>query len=310
MSAISLKIVDYANRFEPFEVPFHSCVVDSVRDALQQSKAKRSKVADSSDAEVVFVSPAFDHAARAVTLTVHASADGDGVLPLWHDPRCEARTGVYADVSVAKNKQTWKLAACALLEQKVGVEPAVLLTQRAPRMRLNAGAFVVPGGHFDATDANVTACALRELNEETGITVEPDCASPFALYEAVYERSHYLIVYVLAKLDAVEREQFLVPPSEVSAVLWLPRSRVEESLEDAVAGAAEHHTVPGLRVPDSARDRRRLARNCARCTDAAVCGADLDEVSVPLAALRGDETHEGIAFGTRLLLRHWSRRQK
>jgi 8-oxo-dGTP pyrophosphatase MutT (NUDIX family) len=308
MSAVSLKIVDHANRFEPFEVPFHSCVVDSVRDALKQSKPKRSKVAESSVADVVFVSPAFDHAARAVTLTVHASA-GDGVLPLWHDPRCEARTGVYADVSVAKDKQTWKLAACALLEQTVGVEPAVLLTQRAPRMRLNAGAFVVPGGHFDATDANVTACALRELHEETGIAVEPDCAAPFALYEAVYERSHYLIVYVLAKLDAVEREQFLVPPSEVSAVLWLPRSRVDESLEDAAAGA-EHHAAPGLRVPDSSRVRRRRARNCAHCTDAAVCGTDLDEVSVPLAALRGDETHEGIAFGTRLLLRHWTRRQE
>src|ERR671937_398869 len=61
----------------------------------------------------------------------------------------------------------------------------VLLVQRTPKARFMGGAWVFPGGAVDAQeghdDAAHRAAAIREVNEEAGLTLEgPDVLVPFA----------------------------------------------------------------------------------------------------------------------------------
>lgn len=55
-------------------------------------------------------------------------------------------------------------------------EPTVLLTQRSEHLNNHAGQISFPGGKIDATDASPLDAALREADEEVGLTrdfVEP-----------------------------------------------------------------------------------------------------------------------------------------
>ena len=47
----------------------------------------------------------------------------------------------------------------------------VLLTKRSQKMRLFAGAWVLPGGHLDLGE-NLEECVVREIFEETGVNIE------------------------------------------------------------------------------------------------------------------------------------------
>jgi 8-oxo-dGTP pyrophosphatase MutT (NUDIX family) len=51
-------------------------------------------------------------------------------------------------------------------------EPTVLLTQRSAHLNDHAGQIAFPGGKIDATDASPLAAALREAEEEVGLTRE------------------------------------------------------------------------------------------------------------------------------------------
>jgi len=51
-------------------------------------------------------------------------------------------------------------------------EPTVLLTQRSPHLSSHAGQISFPGGKIDATDASPLDTALREAEEEIGLSRE------------------------------------------------------------------------------------------------------------------------------------------
>jgi 8-oxo-dGTP pyrophosphatase MutT (NUDIX family) len=52
--------------------------------------------------------------------------------------------------------------------------PEVLLVQRNPAQRFMGGAWVFPGGAVHAEDADHAAAAIRELEEEAGVSLPPD----------------------------------------------------------------------------------------------------------------------------------------
>jgi 8-oxo-dGTP pyrophosphatase MutT (NUDIX family) len=62
-------------------------------------------------------------------------------------------------------------AASLILLRDSADGPEVLLVQRNPEQRFMGGAWVFPGGAVDADEADHAATAVRELQEEAGITL-------------------------------------------------------------------------------------------------------------------------------------------
>jgi 8-oxo-dGTP pyrophosphatase MutT (NUDIX family) len=65
-------------------------------------------------------------------------------------------------------------AASIIVLRDSPVGPEVLLVQRNPKQRFMGGAWVFPGGALHAEDADHSAAAIRELEEEAGIELPED----------------------------------------------------------------------------------------------------------------------------------------
>jgi 8-oxo-dGTP pyrophosphatase MutT (NUDIX family) len=102
----------------------------------------------------------------------------------------------------------------------------VVLTRRRADLRRHAGEISFPGGRQDPEDANLTETALREAEEEIGLTREVvtllgdlPAISTFA--------TNYLIHPFVGMIPAGQR--WRVSPREVDAVLELPLRDLQES---------------------------------------------------------------------------------
>ncbi|MEV0327555.1 coenzyme A pyrophosphatase [Micromonospora echinospora] len=93
-------------------------------------------------------------------------------LPGWMDPllarlgtaRSEDFTPLHTPTSGGRQS-----AVLVLLAEEPDVGPDVLVLQRAATLRNHAGQPAFPGGAADPEDADATATALREANEEVGL---------------------------------------------------------------------------------------------------------------------------------------------
>lgn len=98
-------------------------------------------------------------------------------------------------------------------------EPTVLLTLRTEHLPTHAGQVSFPGGRFHASDASLTETALRELEEEIGISrASIELAGYLDVHETV--NSGFLILPVVGFV----REDFTlrVDPDEVAEVFEAP----------------------------------------------------------------------------------------
>ena len=113
------------------------------------------------------------------------------------------------------------------LFQPAEAEPAhVVLTRRRSDLRRHAGEISFPGGRQDPEDASLMQTALREAEEEIGLTREVvtllgdlPAISTFA--------TNYLIHPFVGLIPAGQR--WRVSPREVDAVLELPLRELQES---------------------------------------------------------------------------------
>ncbi len=93
------------------------------------------------------------------------------------------------------------------------LEPAVLLTRRAARMKRHAGQWALPGGRVDAGETPEEA-ALRELREEVNLTLTP--AHVVGRLDDYATRSGYVITPLVMWAGAAPGMQ--ANPEEVASI--------------------------------------------------------------------------------------------
>jgi 8-oxo-dGTP pyrophosphatase MutT (NUDIX family) len=111
----------------------------------------------------------------------------------------------------------------------------VLLVQRTPRAKFMGGAWVFPGGAVDAHegegDAAHRAAAIREVGEETGISLtDPAALVPFARWITPPEVSIRFDTYFFLAV-APDGVEVVVDGSEIVDARWFEPARALEGSE-------------------------------------------------------------------------------
>lgn len=99
-------------------------------------------------------------------------------------------------------------------------QASVLLTQRTPHLSAHAGQIAFPGGKIDPDDYTPAAAALREAEEEIGLT--PAKVEPLGYLPPYLTRTGYRIVPVLGRVEPDHR--ITINPEEVVDTFEVPLS--------------------------------------------------------------------------------------
>ncbi|MBV1896482.1 MAG: CoA pyrophosphatase [Rhodobacteraceae bacterium] len=103
-------------------------------------------------------------------------------------------------------------------------EPQVFLTKRSSALKHHPGQIAFPGGKQEDTDADVTAAALREAQEEIGLPTDlPKVLGALPIHETV---TGFLVTPVVAVLT----DSFDIKPDagEVEEVFRVPLSHLSD----------------------------------------------------------------------------------
>jgi 8-oxo-dGTP diphosphatase len=107
------------------------------------------------------------------------------------------------------------VAACALIDE----DGRVLLTRRPPSKSM-AGLWEFPGGKVDKGETP-EAALVRELDEELGITVRPQCLAPLTFASHAYETFHLLMPLYICRRWEGEME-----PREGQEIAWVRANKL------------------------------------------------------------------------------------
>ena len=108
----------------------------------------------------------FFHRARArLRFEIPPGLNDASIIPISGDPGNDRMLQIIAQERPIR-------PAAVLIPIVDHAEPTVLLTQRAAHLNDHAGQISFPGGKIDATDASPLDAALREADEEIGLTRE------------------------------------------------------------------------------------------------------------------------------------------
>jgi 8-oxo-dGTP pyrophosphatase MutT (NUDIX family) len=107
----------------------------------------------------------FDRARARLRFEVPPGLNDASIIPISGDPGNDRMLQIIAQERPIR-------PAAVLIPIVDHAEPTVLLTQRAAHLNDHAGQISFPGGKIDATDATPLDAALREAEEEIGLTRE------------------------------------------------------------------------------------------------------------------------------------------
>ena len=133
--------------------------------------------------------------------------------------------------------------AIAVTSDEAG-RPAFFLTRRAPRLNAHSGQWALPGGRLDPGEDAITA-ALREMDEEIGVLVEPDHV--LGVLDDYVTRSGYcmtpVVVWAGPDVEAVAN------PSEVAQIFRIPLAdTLEDRFVEMLPVAGSEHPIVRINV--------------------------------------------------------------
>jgi len=108
-----------------------------------------------------------------------------------------------------------------MLDTRIGVGVLVLRNGRVllgeRRGSHGAGTWAPPGGHLEP-DEDVSACAQRELLEETGLVARTWCAGPYSVDDFPEIGRRYVTLFVI--VTAADGEAELREPDKCASWSW------------------------------------------------------------------------------------------
>lgn len=140
-------------------------------------------------------------------------------------------------------------AVAFVRDSAAGIE--VYLNRRPRHFRYYPGAFVFPGGRWDATDSDIKATAVREVFEEIGVEIDGGRLVPL---RDIHTSAHAGPVYHMITFAYVVESEFVTSPNaeEVEEEIWMTASEAVRQLDlpyqimAAVYTIAQHSTVAEL----------------------------------------------------------------
>ena len=123
------------------------------------------------------------------------------------------------------------------------IKPALILTRRAGSMRRHAGQWALPGGRMDEGETPEQA-ALRELDEEVGLTLQPEAI--LGRLDDFATRSGYIITPVV--VWAGDARGMQAEPGEVRSIHRIPVSEFLRP-DSPILEDVPHSPHPVLRMP-------------------------------------------------------------
>ncbi|HWV44036.1 CoA pyrophosphatase [Pseudorhodoplanes sp.] len=153
----------------------------------------------------------FDRARALLTLDPPVGLSDPDALPVRGDHDADPVVKAMAAVRPIK-------PAAVLIPVIDRDEPMVLLTQRTAHLPQHAGQIAFPGGKIDPTDASPLAAALREADEEIGLS--SDVVDPIGYLDVYMTTLGYRIVPVVARVHPTFT--LTLNPGEVESAFEVP----------------------------------------------------------------------------------------
>lgn len=119
-----------------------------------------------------------------------------------------------------RSHSSWKKAAVLLLFIEHLQQASLILTRRAKKLRDHSGQISFPGGKIDASDPSVEMAALREVEEEIGVS--PSEIEVLGRLPCYYTGTGFKIYPVIGV--AAEPQHFHQNRDEVDQILEVPLS--------------------------------------------------------------------------------------
>jgi 8-oxo-dGTP pyrophosphatase MutT (NUDIX family) len=141
------------------------------------------------------------------------------LLPLEHPLVADPNEIVINPEFVPPKGFVWREAAVLIpiVERSTAT---VLMTRRTMQLRKHPGQIAFPGGKIDPTDADATAAALREAQEEIGL--DPALVEPIGGLDPYIAGTGYRITAIVARV--APDHHLVLNPAEVDATFEVPLS--------------------------------------------------------------------------------------